>query len=276
MKKALLFVIVLAVAGHVIVYATGAADKKEAGKGVTTVVVGTGVKYEPYCYTDAAGNLIGYDHKLLQEIDRRLPQYEFKYEIFDFANILVALGAGKVDIGAHQYEPNPDRRATYLFGDEEYNDYDSWLTVKADGPWAQVNSIDDLAGNPNAIISVGLGSNREAFVKNYNQNHDAAHQLILQPYTEDAVLLENLKSGRVSATLQILLNIDRYNSVTEGLRLIPRGNKPVIDSGAYFIFAKTGVELKEAVDGALRDIKADGTFARIYKESVTDYYANLK
>jgi L-cystine transport system substrate-binding protein len=275
MKKALFFVIVLAVAGEGLVHAAGSSEKKGAEKGVTTIIVGTGVKYPPYCYTDAAGNLIGYDHKLLQEIDRRLPQYEFKYEVFDFANILIALGQGKVDIGAHQYESNPDRRATYLFGDEEYNDYDSWLTVKADGPWANVNSIDDLAGNPNAIISVGLGSNREAFVKNYNQTHDAAHQLAYQPYTEDAVLLENLKSGRFSATLQILLNIDRYNSVTEGLRLIPRGDKPVIDSGAYFIFAKTNVELKEAVDGALRDIKADGTFNRIYKEVVTDYYANL-
>lgn len=72
-----------------------------------------------------------------------------------------------------------------------------------------------------------------------------------------------------------MLNIDRFNRVTEGLKLIPVGDKPVIDSGAYFIFAKTGAELKEAVDGALRDIKADGTYARIYKEAVTDYYAKL-
>jgi L-cystine transport system substrate-binding protein len=275
MNKALFLVIVLAVVGQEIVCAAGAAGKEEAGKGVTTIVVGTGNKYEPYCYADAAGNLIGYDYKVLEEVDRRLPQYSFTYEVFDFANILIALGTGKIDIGAHEYEENPERRAAYLYGDERYSDYDSWLTVNGDGPWANVNSVDELAGNPNAIFGVSLGSNYEAFVKTYNQTHDAAHQLTYQTYTENAVWGENLKSGRFSAGLSMLVDIGRYNRITTGLNLIPRGEKPVIESGAYFIFAKTGQELKAAVDGVLRDMKADGTLARIYKEAVTDYYEKL-
>jgi L-cystine transport system substrate-binding protein len=195
--------------------------------------------------------------------------------VFDFANILIALGTGKVDIGAHEYEENPERRAAYLYGDERYSDYDSWLTVNGDGPWANVNSVDELAGNPNAIFGVSLGSNHEAFVKTYNQTHDAAHQLAYQTYTENAVWGENLKSGRFAAGLSMLVDIGRYNRITEGLNLIPRGDKPAIESGAYFIFAKNGQELKAAVDGALRDMKADGTLARIYKEAVTDYYEKL-
>jgi L-cystine transport system substrate-binding protein len=273
MKKLVFFVIVLAAAAHGIVYAGGSSQQGEAGKGVTKVVVGTGNKYEPYCYADAQGNLIGYDYKVLEEVDRRLPQYAFTYEVFDFANILIALGTGKVDIGAHEYEENPQRRATYLYGDERYSDYDSWLIVNADGPYANVNSVDELAGNPAAIFGVSLGSNHEAFAKTYNQTHDA--QLAIQTYTENAVLGENLKSGRFSAALQMLVDIERYNRITPGLRLIPRGDKPVIESGAYFIFAKGNVELKEAVDGTLRDMKADGTLARIYKEAVTDYYGRL-
>ncbi|MDR0637933.1 MAG: transporter substrate-binding domain-containing protein [Spirochaetaceae bacterium] len=277
MKKALVFVIVLAVAGQGLVYATGSAEQKgsgDAGK-VTKIVVGTGNKYEPYCYADAQGNLIGYDYKVLEEVDRRLPQYEFTYEVFDFANILIALGTGKVDIGAHEYEENPERRAAYLYGDERYSDYDSWLTVNADGPWANVNSVDELAGNPNAVFGVSLGSNHEAFARTYNRTHDAAHQLTIQTYTENAVWGENLKSGRFSAGLSMLVDIDRYIKITPGLNLIPRGDKPVIESGAYFIFAKNNPALKEAVDGALRDMKADGTLTRIYKEAVLDYYANL-
>jgi L-cystine transport system substrate-binding protein len=207
------------------------------------------------------------------EVDRRLPQYTFSYETFDFANILISLGAGKIDIGAHEYEENPDRRATYLYGDERYSDYDSWLVVNADGPWANINSFDEIAGNPNAIVGVSIGSNHEAFVKTYNQNHTA--QLAYQTYaSEPAILAENLKSGRYSVSLMMLVDIQRYEKIGNGLRLIAKGDAPVIQSGAYFIFARNNPVLKEAVDGALRDMKADGTLARIYQEAVLDYYAN--
>jgi L-cystine transport system substrate-binding protein len=278
MKKALLGIVFV-----VIGISLSSCQKKEAAQAgsaqtaaqaATPIVVGTGNKYEPYCYADAQGKLIGYDYKVLEEVDRRLAQYTFSYEVFDFANILISLGAGKIDIGAHEYEENPERRATYLYGDERYSDYDSWLTVNADGPWAQVNSVDELAGNPAAVFGVSLGSNHEAFVKTYNQTHDAAHQLTFQIYSESTILLENLKTGRFSAALMMQVDIDRDSKIG-GLSLIPRGDKPAIQSGAYFIFAKNGQTLKEAVDGALRAMKADGTLARIYKEVVTDYYANL-
>jgi L-cystine transport system substrate-binding protein len=281
MKKALFVVAVLALAGSVFCSCAKkeTATSENAAQGnaekVTTVVIGTGNKYEPYCYADAQGNLIGYDYKVLEEVDRRLPQYEFTYEVFDFANILISLGTGKIDIGAHEYEENPERRAAYLYGDERYSDYDSWLVVNADGPYANVKSVDELAGNPDAVFGVSLGSNHEAFVKTYNQTHDAAHQLTYQVYSENAVWGENLKSGRFSAGLSMLVDTERYNRITPGLKLISVGDKPVIESGAYFIFAKTGQELKAAVDGALRDMKADGTLARIYKEVVLDYYEKL-
>jgi L-cystine transport system substrate-binding protein len=281
MKKALFVVTaltVLALAGILLVSCRNkeAAEGAVGGSGnaaaVTNIVVGTGTKYEPYCYADDSGNLIGYDYKVLVEVDRRLPQYTFSYETFDFANILISLGAGKIDIGAHEYEENPDRRATYLYGDERYSDYDSWLMVDADGPWAGINSFDEIAGNPNAIVGVSIGSNYEAFVKTYNQNHTA--QLAYQTYaSETAILVENLKSGRWAASLAMLVDIERDSKIGN-IRLIPKGDTPAIQSGAYFIFARNNPALKEAVDGALREMKADGTLTRIYQEAVLDYYAN--
>ncbi|MDR1030337.1 MAG: transporter substrate-binding domain-containing protein [Treponema sp.] len=278
MKKALCIITVLVVAGLLL---SSCRNKKQAaesngggsGNTVTNIVVGTGNKYEPYCYADSSGNLIGYDYQVLVEIDRRLPQYTFSYEIFDFANILISLSTGKIDIAAHEYEDNPDRRATYLYGDERYSDYDGWLMVNADGPWATVNSLDEIAGNPNAVVGVRLGSNYEAFVKTYNQTHTA--QLAYQTYALEGpmLLLENLRSGRYSVTLLMLADLQLYNKIGTA-RLIPKGEAPVIQSGAYFIFAKNNPALKEAVDGALRDMKVDGTLARIYQEVVLDYYEN--
>lgn len=86
------------------------AKKKDAKQKVKTIIIGTGTAYNPYCYLDADGKLVGYEKDVLDEIDKLLPQYQFKYETFDFSNILLALSAGKIDIGAHQFEESEERR----------------------------------------------------------------------------------------------------------------------------------------------------------------------
>jgi L-cystine transport system substrate-binding protein len=116
------------------------------------IIVGTGQGYEPFCYRDSGGNLAGFDIEVVKEIGKRLPQYTFEFEVFEFKNVLVSLAAGKIDVGAHEFEENPERRQTYLYGEEGYNDFNNYLVVKADGPWANVTSIEELAGNPDAIV----------------------------------------------------------------------------------------------------------------------------
>ena len=53
---------------------------------VKKIIVGTGHAYEPYCYLDENGNLAGYEYEVLKAVNELLPQYEFTYETFDFAN----------------------------------------------------------------------------------------------------------------------------------------------------------------------------------------------
>ncbi|MDR1837690.1 MAG: transporter substrate-binding domain-containing protein, partial [Treponema sp.] len=70
--------------------------------GVTEVIIGTGSDYHPYCYLDEKNELTGFEKAVLDEIDRRLPEYKFTYRIFNFANILLSLETGAIDIAAHQ------------------------------------------------------------------------------------------------------------------------------------------------------------------------------
>lgn len=72
-----------------------AAKKKETKAKVKTIIVGTGKIYAPFCYLDDNGKLVGYEIDVLNAVDELLPQYQFKYETFDFANILIALQAKK-------------------------------------------------------------------------------------------------------------------------------------------------------------------------------------
>jgi L-cystine transport system substrate-binding protein len=248
-----------------------AGGQKDAA-GVTKIVVGTGNSYEPYCYLDENGKLTGYELAVLQEVDRRLPQYEFSFEVYDFANILVSLNAGKIDIGAHQFEENADRRETYLFGEEGYHSFDGYLVIPEASPFAKISSVDDLAGVASPPLVVGPGSNYEAYIKTYNASHDAAHQLAWTTYGDYTVLLEGLLSGNFIGSFFPLRDMRRLNDGVPGINLVPIGGKPVIVSNTFFLFKKGNTELQKAVDGALREIKADGTLERIRRDVVVSYY----
>ena len=110
-------------------FAASKKTKKEKKVKAKTILVGTGSSSPLYCYLDDNGELAGFEIDVIKAIDELLPQYEFKFEIFDFKNILLALAAGKIDIGAHMYESNPERRKNYLFTDYGYNDFSKYIVV---------------------------------------------------------------------------------------------------------------------------------------------------
>lgn len=239
------------------------------------IIVGTGQNYEPFCYRDADGNLAGFDIEVVKEIGRRLPQYTFEFEVFEFKNVLVSLAAGKIDVGAHEFEENPERRRTYLYGEEGYNDYDSYLVVKADGPWAHITSLEELAGNPDAVLATSIGSNYEAFLKTWNQNHPADQQLYFITFEEDYVRNVNMANGTAVAQILTRFEMDFTNARMPGLNLKIASKEPLIYSKAYFLFKKDNAALQQNFDRVLRDMKADGTLEGIKERVLTAYLNSL-
>jgi L-cystine transport system substrate-binding protein len=239
------------------------------------IIIGTGQNYEPNCYRDADGNLAGFDIEVVKEIDKRLPQYTFEFEIFEFKNVLVSLAAGKIDVGAHEFEENPERRKTYLYGEEGYNDFDSYLTIKADGPWSHIGSLEDLAGNPDAVIGVSTGSNHEAFVRTWNETHPKEEQINYTLYEGTGVGIANIANGTYAAQLMTPFDLGFNNAKVKDLNLKFASDKPVITSKAYFLFKKDNVTLQQAFDGALREMKADGTLDAIRDRIYTEYFNSL-
>jgi L-cystine transport system substrate-binding protein len=244
-------------------------------KNEKTIVIGTGQSYEPFCFRDASGNLTGYDVEVVREINKRLPEYTFEFEIFEFKNVLISLTSGKIDVGAHEFEENPERRKTYLYGEEGYNDYDSYVAVKGDGAWADIRGIEDLAGNKDAVLAVSTGSNYEAYVRTWNETHGQDKQLAYVLYDDDYVLDTNISNGTAAARLATLFDIDFANAKKPGYNLKAVGSEPIIRSKAYFLFKKGNTGLQQAFDKALREIKADGTLDKIKDRVFTNYFNSL-
>ncbi|EDW21566.1 transporter substrate-binding domain-containing protein [Bacillus sp. FSL K6-4563] len=223
------------------------------------IIVGTGNAYQPFVYLDENGKLTGYEKAVLDEVDQLLPQYQFKYESFEFKNILPALDAGKVDLAAHQYEINDERQKKYLFGKVGYTDYTSYVVVdKASGHDFQ--SLDDLAGHK---VHTSTGSNFAYLLEQYNEKHDRKIDIVYGDGGNE-ILVKNLQNGTVDAALLTKYDVNKLNKQFNA-NLVTSG-KPVNVSKTYYLYQKNNTKLQKDIDQALQKLIDNGKLAELSKK----------
>lgn len=226
---------------------------------VQEIIVGTGIAYEPYCYLDENGELAGYEKSVLEEVNKRLLQYHFKYQTSDFNGVLISLDTGKIDIAAHQYEKNADREKKYLFGTVPYTTYVTYITVPADRE--DIHSIDDLRGK--TVWGSSAGSNTSYILEGYNEGHkDNPIDIRNGDSITDEELIAGLLNGKMDATIMTKRDMERKNQAY-GSEILKITGEPLQTSSTYFVFNKDNEELRNAVDKVLMQLKEEGILAEI-------------
>lgn len=228
---------------------------------VTTIIIGSGNDYKPYCYLDDDGNPVGYEYDVLAAIDEILTEYEFQYEALGFDNVTMSLDAGKVDVGAHQYEYSDERAEKYLFSDEAYTSYVTYITVPADN--TTINSLDDLQGK--TVNAPGTTSASNAILQAYNEEHPDNPIIIVNAEgLTNEQKVTNLVNGVWDAAIEASRDVDDINEEFDNaLKIV---GEPVNDSKTYYLFNKENTELKERFDEALKELKESGKLAEISVE----------
>lgn len=233
-------------------------DSKKTEDGKTIIKIGAGNSYEPYCYLDEDGKAVGYEYDVLAAVDDRLEDYEFEYEAMDFDNILLSLDSGKIDLAAHQYEETEERREQYLFSDVPYTTFNTYITVLADNN--DITSLDDLQGKK--VWAGGTTSASNQILLNYNAEHpDNPIELINNDDTSAEYQVTSLQNGAFVASINQERDVVSFNE--EYNNVLKTVGEPVNSSLTYWLFAKDNTELKEVIDGALQELKDDGTLAEI-------------
>ena len=230
--------------------------KKEKSD-VKTIIVGTGSDSKLYCYLDEKGELAGFEIDVMKAIDELLPQYEFEFQTFDFKNILLALSAGKIDIGAHMYESNPERRQNYLFTEYGYNDFSKYIVVLKED--TEVKSLQDLVGK---TAQAATGSATGAILQHWNEDHpDRQINAVLTSSLTNEQVVAAMKNGTYDAFFS---NIPSFNQIQkeygEIFRLV---EEPISTSPSYFIFNLDKPTLKADVDVALKKLIDSGELSKI-------------
>ncbi|UNK19487.1 transporter substrate-binding domain-containing protein [Paenibacillus sp. N3/727] len=267
MKKSFVVAVVIMLAG--VIAGCGAGTKNgetlkdstvNAAEGnVKKIVVGTGTAFPKICFIDENGKLTGFDVELVREIDQRLPEYEFDLQTQEFSNLLLSLETKKIDFVAHEMEKNPERTEKYLFNKEPYAYWKNKIIVGKDNNTIQ--SLDDLKGKK---VLTGATSAAAQILENYNKENNNAINIVYQNGAANDTVSQ-ITTGRVDATIGsdfALPLIDPQGKLKTTGDLLTKAD-------ILFVYRKgdpEGQKLADAIDGAIKELKQDGTLAKLSKE----------
>lgn len=228
----------------------GSSADSESAKENATFIVGMEPTFPPFEFTEN-DKYVGFDLDLAQAIcDKMGVKMEVKSMGFDA--LIPALKSGQIDMIASGMDATPERAKQVAFTDPYFFDGYS-VVVRKDN--TDINGFEDLKGRVvGAQVGtkpVDLAAERGATVKQYDANSQGWMEL--NSSTCDAVVINT------SVALYYL-----KQGGSNDLKIV--GESAVPNNGLAMAISKDKPEQLEKVNKALADIKADGTYAEIYKK----------
>ncbi len=214
-----------------------------------TLIMGTNAEFPPFEYKEGTG-FAGIDVDIMKAIADKL---ELKLEIEDMAFESLTQSFGKIDVIAAGFTIDPTREETCDFSDKYFNATQT-VILKAD---STIATLDDLKGKKIGVQSGTTGKDKAEEVT------DAAK---VTQYNNGSLAVEALVSGQIDAVI-----IDKNPAMAykdqhgDAVKLL----EGLFDEEEYALAVKKGnKELLDAINQALKDIKADGTFDKIVEKYI--------
>ena len=221
------------------------ADIKSAG----VFKIGTEGTYAPFSFHDKSNTLTGFDVEIGQAIADKLGvKAQFVEGKWD--GLIAGLDVKRYDAVINQVGITDARKAKYAFSDP-YISSAAALIVRTDNN--DIKSFDDLKGKRSANT---LTSNFGKLAQNHG-----AEVVPVQGFNE---AIELLVTRRVQATVNDNLSfLDFKKQRPDAPVEIVALDKSAEFSNSGVLMRQGDAALVEAVNKALADIKADGTYAKI-------------
>jgi len=213
-----------------------------------TLRIGTTGDTKPYAYTED-GELQGFDVEMAKEVAKRLG-LETEFVTQEFSALLPAVANGQLDMAAASISDTAEREKTVDFSDHYFIGYISVLAAEGSGITDDASSLDGKR----------LGIVQGTIQDSYAQENFTGAELVRFPDNNSAVAA--LGSGTIDAHFLDFPVAEEYAAASNGSQGIAI-NVAVPEFPVGFPIAKGNTELKAAVDQAVADIVADGTWLEI-------------
>lgn len=226
---------------------------KAASSGEKVLRVGTNADFAPFEFQDENGSTEyqGFDMDLIRAVAKEMG-YTAEIQNVNFDGLIPAMESGNIDIIASGMTINEERKNQVEFSDPYYT---SGLTIVVPKDNTDINGFADLKGKKIAV-QIGTTSMEEA------QKIEGAE---VKALNSSADTFMELKAGNVDAVINDLPVNDYYIVKTKATDVKRLDDK--LTSEEYgFAMKKGNIELKQKVDAALKTLKENGEYDKIYEK----------
>lgn len=223
--------------------ANGTAIVKTAKDGVLTMA--TNATFPPY-ESYEGNDIVGIDADIAKAIADKLG---LKLEIQDmeFNSIITAVQSGKADLGLAGMTVTDERKQSVDFTDSYATGIQSVIVKEG----SSIKSIDDLKGKK---IGVQLATTGDIYAK------DDFGEENVEEYNKGADAVMALTSGKIDAVIIDNQPAKSFVETTDGLQIL---DTDYVQEDYAAAIQKGNTDLLNAVNGALKELKEDGTIQKI-------------
>ena len=228
--------------------AAGELTTVEAGK----LTMATNAAFPPYEMTTDAGEFEGIDIETAQAIADKLG-LELQIDDMDFDAALLAVQQGKADMVMAGVTVTDERQNVMDFTDSYATGIQS-IIVKED---SDIASVDDLAGKK-------IGTQRGTTGYLYCSDDFGDENVVA--YDNGLTAVQMLNNGQVDCVVIDNAPAKEFIAANPGLKLL---DTAYVEESYAIGVGKGNTELKDAINTALEDLKADGTLQAIVGKYIT-------
>ena len=220
----------------------------EAGK----LTMATNAAFPPYEMTTDAGEFEGIDIETAQAIADKLG-LELQIDDMDFDAALLAVQQGKADMVMAGVTVTDERQNVMDFTDSYATGIQS-IIVKED---SDIASVDDLAGKK-------IGTQRGTTGYLYCSDDFGDENVVA--YDNGLTAVQMLNNGQVDCVVIDNAPAKEFIAANPGLKLL---DTAYVEESYAIGVGKGNTELKDAINTALEELKADGTLQAIVDKYIT-------
>ena len=220
----------------------------EAGK----LTMATNAAFPPYEMTTDSGEFEGIDIETAQAIADKLG-LELQIDDMDFDAALLAVQQGKADMVMAGVTVTDERQNVMDFTDSYATGIQS-IIVKED---SDIASVDDLAGKK-------IGTQRGTTGYLYCSDDFGDENVVA--YDNGLTAVQMLNNGQVDCVVIDNAPAKEFIAANPGLKLL---DTAYVEESYAIGVGKGNTELKDAINTALEELKADGTLQAIVDKYIT-------
>lgn len=241
----------------------GGDNKKEAAAGgktvVKTVISGTEA---PLSWVDEKGEKHGYEYDVLLEVNKRLKDYQLDIQAVPPETQDVMMESGDAKVATGGYFKNAQREQNFLLPESPIG-ASSLMVYVLKGNENKYTNFEDVVKANLKLVPLTPNGGAYRIVDEWNKKHgNLLKEIPVQSGVSVAERVKGLKEGQYDALIiPNNLGVEEL-AAKQGVELATI-KEPIKVNATYVVVNKKEEKLAGEINEALKELRADGTLAKI-------------